>query len=57
MHVHMNETDFDRMVHASLIFLGDPRHHQPRGNVSREFHIYSRGMLDIAYIGATHLDF
>ena len=28
-----------------------------RGKVSREFHIYSRGMLDLAYIGATYLNF
>ena len=28
-----------------------------RGKVSREFHIYSHGMLDLAYIGATHLNF
>ena len=28
-----------------------------RGQVSREFHIYSRGMLNLAYIGAKILNF
>ena len=28
-----------------------------RGKVSREFHIYSHGMLDLAYIGTTNLKF
>ena len=28
-----------------------------RGKVSREFHTYSRGMLNLAYIGANILNF
>ena len=46
-----------------ILFLMEPKQRyckdrdRARSKVSREFHIYSRGILDLAYIGATHLNF